>query len=228
MHTGHLVASQEDFKMQTFSMLEKHKAKPPFNSALLQNTLQQKSMSPTYVLSPDTLVEPLHKRKTQLNAYPTTQLHLRGQRAAIGMGAGIVASASFGWAGWLGWLSGSGFSASTEGTLLHVLSSIFNIGIEPSTAIGLSVLGTLASIRWTVGKWERAKKLWWEDWIRVCQGLERDLKVNPRITCESTCLTRPLGDARKSYERESYHYYRKRMRGTPTTSQAATGRDRKT
>jgi hypothetical protein len=32
-------------------------------------------------------------------------------------------------------------------------------------------------MRWAVGKWERTKKRWWEDWERLSQGLERDLKV---------------------------------------------------
>ncbi|KAF8623093.1 hypothetical protein AX15_006504 [Amanita polypyramis BW_CC] len=177
MQTGRLVASQKDFTIQTFTMLEMYKGKPPFNSALLQNTLQQKCTSPVYTLSPSTLTEPLHRRKIQLNDYPTTYLHLRGQRAAIGMGAGIVTSTSFGWAGWLGWLSGSGLSTGTENTVLNALSSTLNIGIEPGMAVGISVLGVLASVRWAVGRWERAKKEWWGDWVRVCQGLERDLKA---------------------------------------------------
>ena len=35
----------------------------------------------------------------------------------------------------------------------------------------------VAVIRWAVGKWERSKKRWWQDWSRVNKGLDRDLKV---------------------------------------------------
>ncbi len=150
MHAGRLASAQDDLEAQTFAMLAKYEAKPWFNSAVLYNSLQQKSTSQSHMLSPSTLVEPLDKRKAQLDAFPTTQLHIRGQRAAVGMGTGIVASTSFGWLGWFGWLSGAGLSASTDNALLHALSSVMNIGIEPSTAIGLGIFGALASVRWSI------------------------------------------------------------------------------
>jgi hypothetical protein len=46
------------------------------------------------------------------------------------------------------------------------------------TAVGISTLCMLLGIRWAVGKWERAKKRWWEDWSRVGEGLGRDLEVS--------------------------------------------------
>ncbi|KAK2464209.1 hypothetical protein APHAL10511_003666 [Amanita phalloides] len=177
LYTGRLASSQEDFAMRTFAMLAKYKIKPLFNLAVLHNSLQQKMESQSYILSTSTLVEPLYKRKAQINAFPTTQLHIAGQRAGVGMGAGIIVSSSFSWIGWLGWLSGTSLTAGTESALLLSLSSVMNIGIEPSTAVGLGVFGALASIRWAVEKWERAKRRWWEDWRRVCHGLERDLKA---------------------------------------------------
>lgn len=188
MHAGCLASFQNDLAAQIFAMLAKYEAKPWFNSAVLYNSLQQKSMSQSYMLSPSTLVEPLDKRKAQLDAFPTTQLHTRGQRAAVGMGAGIAASTSFGWLGWFGWLSGAGLSAGTDNALLHALSSVMNIGIEPSTAIGLGIFGALVSVRWSIGVWEKAKRRWWEDWVRICDGLERDLKVTATVVYRSAYL----------------------------------------
>jgi hypothetical protein len=161
-------------------------------------------VSHSYILSPGTLVEPLHKRKAQLDAFPTTQLHSRGQSAALGLGTGVVASTSFGWLGWLGWLSGAGLSTGTENALFHALSSVTNIGIEPGTAIGLGVFGALASVRWSIGKWEKAKRHWWEDWARICDGLERDLKVTLTITFRSGSSPESSGYAGKGSKREDY------------------------
>ena len=45
------------------------------------------------------------------------------------------------------------------------------------TAVGVFMLCTVLGVRWAVGKWERAKRRWWEDWSRVVEGLERDLEV---------------------------------------------------
>ncbi|KIL65908.1 hypothetical protein M378DRAFT_10491 [Amanita muscaria Koide BX008] len=177
MHAGSLTSLQQDFNVQTFSMLDKTKAKLPYDYALLRNSMQQMSTSPSFALTPSTLVEPLHKRKSQLYKYPTTHLHLGAQRTFVGMSAGITSSAAFSWVGWAGWLSGAGLNVGTDNALLQALSSTMNFGIEPTTAVGLGAFGALASLRWAIGKWERAKKRWWEDWIRIGHGLERDLKA---------------------------------------------------
>lgn len=83
----------------------------------------------------------------------------------LSMGGGIAAGAGIGWAGWMGWIAASG-----EGVLGFV-------GMEAGTAVGAGVLGALLGVRWAVGRWERAKRLWWQDWARVGEGLGRDLKV---------------------------------------------------
>lgn len=81
------------------------------------------------------------------------------------MTGGIATGVGISWAGWLGWLLGSG-----EGLLGFV-------GMEAGTAVGVGILSAVASIRWTVGKWEKSKKRWWQDWKRVAEGMDRDLKV---------------------------------------------------
>lgn len=93
------------------------------------------------------------------------RLHVTGQRAVLGMTGGMVGGAGIGWAGWLGWLLGSG-----EGLLGF-------IGMDAGTAMGVGMLSVVASIRWAVGRWEKSKLRWWQDWARVGEGLERDLKV---------------------------------------------------
>jgi len=143
-------------------LLSKH---PIIPSAVLQNSLLQLKASPSYKLTPESLTKPIYSRRDQIIQYPTTQLHVAGQRAVIGMTGGVVTGLGIGWAGWLGWLLGSG-----EGLLGFV-------GMDANTAMGVGMLSAVAGIRWGVGKWEKAKKRWWQDWARVGQGLDRDLKV---------------------------------------------------
>ncbi len=123
--------------------------------------------SPSYPLTPDILVRPLAIRRAQIVQYPTARLHLAGQRVVLGMGGSIVAGVGIGWAGWLKWLVGG--SESVIGFL----------GVDVGTAMGAGVLVALLGLRWGVGHWEKAKQRWWEDWHRVVNGLERDLKVRP-------------------------------------------------
>ncbi|TFK44342.1 hypothetical protein BDQ12DRAFT_672816 [Crucibulum laeve] len=163
LHTGRLSALQREFTKSAFSVLSSHD-KPPFNSALLRNTLLQLKSSQPYQLSSQALTHPLYTRQNQL-IYPTTRLHVAGQRTVLGMSGGVAAGAGVSWAGWLGWLVGSG-----EGLLGFV-------GLEPGTAIGVGLLSAVASVRWAVGKWEKSKKKWWKDWHRVGEGLDRDLRT---------------------------------------------------
>ena len=51
------------------------------------------------------------------------------------------------------------------------------VGIDAGTAVGIGILSAVASIRWAGGKWEKSKKRWWQNWSRVSEGLDRDLKV---------------------------------------------------
>jgi hypothetical protein len=63
--------------------------------------------------------------------------------------------------------------------LLGSESGVAMVGAsEAGTAVGVLMLCTLLGVRWAVGKWERAKKRWWEDWSRVGEGLRRDIEVS--------------------------------------------------
>ncbi|KIK67142.1 hypothetical protein GYMLUDRAFT_69329 [Collybiopsis luxurians FD-317 M1] len=160
--TGRLTSLQSHFTASTFRALAHSDV---IHSPVLQNTLHQLVASPSYTLTPSSLIHPLHNRKYQISQYPTTQLHVVAQRATIGMGASVATGVGIGWAGWLGWLTGP-----TEGLLGLVAA-------DATTYLGVGILTAVAGIRWGVGKWERAKKNWWADWKRIGDGLERDLST---------------------------------------------------
>lgn len=164
-HTGRLSALQSTLTASTSALLATTDA-PSLKSPVLSNSLRQLQSSPSFHLTPSQLTPPIHIRKAQIIQYPTTRLHLAGQKAVVGMSGGIATGVGLSWAGWVGWLPGSG-----EG-LLGILS------MDAGTALGVGGLGALVGVRWAVGRWEKAKKLWWEDWARVGDGLQRDLNVS--------------------------------------------------
>ncbi|KAF5380459.1 hypothetical protein D9615_004628 [Tricholomella constricta] len=165
LQTGRLSALQQDMTKSIFTLLAAH-PNPPFNSVVLHNSLRQLAASPSFPVTPQTLMYPIITRRAQIIEHPTTRLHVAGQRAVLGMGGGIAAGAGVSWAGWYGWLTGSG-----EGLLGAV-------GLDAGTAMGVGLLGAVMGVRWAVGKWERSKRRWWEDWNRVGEGLGRDLRVS--------------------------------------------------
>ncbi|KAF8070676.1 hypothetical protein FPV67DRAFT_1413890 [Lyophyllum atratum] len=164
LQTGRLSVLQDVITKSIFALQEAHPT-PPYNSAVLRNSLRQLAASRSFHVAPDTLTHPIKTRRTQIIEYPTTRLHVAGQRAVLGMSGGVAAGAGISWAGWYGWLTGSG-----EG-LLGAL------GLDAGTAMGVGLLGAVICVRWGVGKWERSKRRWWEDWNRVGEGLGRDLRV---------------------------------------------------
>lgn len=87
------------------------------------------------------------------------------------LGGGALAGGALSGAGWAGLL--------TSGPLAGIVGSG---DMGTGTIIGLGLFGTLTGARWAVGRWERAKKRWWEDWTRVGEGLRRDLAVR-YLTC---------------------------------------------
>ncbi|KAG5638455.1 hypothetical protein H0H81_012520 [Sphagnurus paluster] len=165
LQSGRLAALQAEMTKALFALLAAHPS-PPFKSAVLQNSLHQIANSPTFPLTPQTLTHPINTRRAQIIEYPTTRLHVAGQRAVLGMSGGVAAGAGIGWAGWYGWLMGSG-----EGLFGAV-------GLDAGTAIGVGLLGSVMGVRWAVGMWERSKRRWWEDWNRVGEGLGRDLRAS--------------------------------------------------
>ncbi|KAG7446332.1 uncharacterized protein BT62DRAFT_1075912 [Guyanagaster necrorhizus] len=161
-HAGRLSHTQQTFSDAIFALFPRSTSS--LHSSVLHNTLLQMRSTSYYPLTPDSLVGPLAIRHAQIIQYPTARLHLAGQRVVLGMGSSIVAGVSMGWAGWLKWLIGGSESV------------IEFLGVDVGTAMGAGALITLLGVRWGVGHWEKAKQRWWEDWHRVVDGLERDLK----------------------------------------------------
>jgi hypothetical protein len=158
---------------------------PPFStfhSSLLQNSTDQHSSSPLYPLTSPSLTTPIHKRRSQLQNFAATQLHLAAQQTVLAAFSSLAVGTGIGWSGWYGLL---GYSVNT------------------STAIGLGALCGLLGVRWAVGRWERAKRKWWLNWTRVGDGLGRDLEAShseggPACSAIETIL---LGYLRSDYSR---------------------------
>lgn len=90
---------------------------------------------------------------TRRSGSPLAHLHLRAQILLLQTYGLSIGGPSLAWGGWAAGVAGEGIAISA-GTLCFVLG-----------------------IRWAVGRWEKAKRRWWESWDRVDEGLERDIKV---------------------------------------------------
>lgn len=61
--------------------------------------------------------------------------------------------------------------------------------VDGPTVLGAGLLAFAVGLRFAVGQWERAKKDWWDDWRRVGEGLERDVKkVAAEVLDRQVCI----------------------------------------
>ena len=126
------------------------------HSPLLLNSLEQLDVQESRRLSPSSLLNPIERRLAQMtktSGSPLAHLHLRAQillLQAYGLSIGGPAVA---WGGWAVGFAGE------------------------ELAVGAGTLSFALGLRWAVGRWEKAKRRWWESWDRVDDGLERDIKV---------------------------------------------------
>ncbi|KAK0504822.1 hypothetical protein EDD18DRAFT_1326109 [Armillaria luteobubalina] len=150
-HAGRLSHTQQMFSDAIFALFPKSTSS--LHSSVLHNTLLQMRSSSSYPLTSDALCSIPQLDYTSLDSV----LYLVWVVL-------VVSGVGIGWAGWLKWLVGS--SESVIGFL----------GLDGGTAMGAGALIALLGVRWGVGYWEKAKQRWWEDWHRVVDGLERDLK----------------------------------------------------
>ena len=88
--------------------------------------------------------------------------HCPDVRVVVVSGSAVTGLA-LSWAGWVEWLMPS------------------FVSMDASTLMGAGGLISVLGLRWAVGHWEKAKKRWWDDWKRIYDGLERDLKVSFRF-----------------------------------------------
>lgn len=181
LQTGRLEFTQRELSISALSLLSAASLRSP----VLENQLEQLKRSPTRVLTPNSLTQPIHDRRGQLIQHTTTKLHREAQSAVVGAFGGVLSGAGLGW--WL--VFGE-----------HILS--LGAGTEMGTAIGSGALLAVGSIRWAVGKWERAKRRWSQDSARIGEGLTRDLQVcvycsSPPIAntaCPQSTVQRTLDD----------------------------------
>ncbi|KAL5506985.1 hypothetical protein ACEPAH_6441 [Sanghuangporus vaninii] len=180
-HTGRLASLQAYFVSRTTSLF----ASLPrvFHSSILQNTLAQITSSPSFPItpsspspdssstftnnstpSPPALLTPLRTRTAQL-AYATRSLHLSAQRLLLFTFANTSLS-------------------SLSSALLYV-----HFSVDASTSIAFGTLGTLAGLRWAVGRWTKARERWFVAFGRVGEGLERDMsKVLRGVLDRQVCV----------------------------------------
>ncbi|KAH7925514.1 hypothetical protein BV22DRAFT_1064712 [Leucogyrophana mollusca] len=156
MQTGRLSSEQQVLASSTFAFLSTLVPPSPssaFHSPLLVNQLQQLTSSPTYALTPTSLIKPIHSRRAQLIEHTTTRLHRNAQSAVLGTFGGVFGGAGVGW-----WLTfGEGFVA-------------LGTGAGAESAVGVGMLVAVGGMRWAVGKWEKAKRRWMQDLERVGDG----------------------------------------------------------
>ncbi|KAL5484902.1 hypothetical protein ACEPAI_7544 [Sanghuangporus weigelae] len=181
-HTGRLASLQGYFVSRTTSLLTS--LPQVFHSSILQNTLAQITSYPSFQITPSSpsldsshafttnnstpapaaLLTPIRTRTAQL-AYATRSLHLSAQRLLLFTFANTSLS-------------------SLSSALLYV-----HFSIDASTSIALGMLGTLAGLRWAVGRWTKARERWFGAFRRVGEGLERDMsKVLGGVLDRQVCV----------------------------------------
>jgi hypothetical protein len=133
-----------------------------FYSPLLENSVAQTIRSPLHPVSSNALMDIWNSTQAK-TIMRNGRLQLESQKVVVGGGLGLSTGASMGYAGWSGWLSSG------------LLGSFSGLEAESATLVGAVV--ALSSLRWAVGKWEREKVRWLEDWERITAGSIRDLHV---------------------------------------------------
>ncbi|KAH8108002.1 hypothetical protein BXZ70DRAFT_1003420 [Cristinia sonorae] len=158
---GRLSVTQNFLTGAANALLSSFPKPSTFHSLILQNTLAQLRVQPSFAVHPSSLTLPIYTRRTQLT-YPTNALHQSAQRAVVGMGGSVLSGMGVAWAGWADQLE---------------LLGHFSLGVGAETAAGLGMFTAVAGIWYSIGRWEKAKRRWWRDWDRVGEGLERDLRA---------------------------------------------------
>jgi len=59
-------------------------------------------------------------------------------------------------------------------------------------AAGAGLLASAAGVRWAIGRWDKARKMWRGDWIRVKEAAERDVEAALDQALEKQVLIVPV------------------------------------
>lgn len=119
-------------------------------SRVLLNALEQRVHAPSFVIEPRAVLVPLERRIGRLSDGTTAALARAAQVLLLRVGGSV----------------GAGVGAGVM-LLAHGLGE----------AVGAGMLVGVVGVRWAIGKWERARRAWREDWVRVKEAAERDVQV---------------------------------------------------
>jgi hypothetical protein len=123
---------------------------PALRSRVLLNALEQRAHAPSFVVEPRALLAPLERRFVRLDTGTTAGL-ARAAQVLLLRAAGSI---------------GAGVGA---GAL------VFTHGLGEAAGAGLLVAA--AGVRWAIGRWDKARRTWRADWVRVKELAERDVQV---------------------------------------------------
>jgi hypothetical protein len=121
-------------------------------SPVLINSLNQLTHAPAFILEPRVLLRPLeHRLLERLDTGPTTALALAAQVLILRIGGSVGVGA-------------------VSGVLMFMqqVGEVIGAGM---------LLGAAAGFRWAIGRWDKTRKMWRADWIRVKEAAERDVEV---------------------------------------------------
>lgn len=139
------------------------------DAALVTNEAEAYRSSQLRTIEPSSLMEPIHRRRTQLleSRGPIDMLASKSRNLAVTSSAAVAVTAA-----------GVG-SASVLGSSLGLVdASSAALALDPSTGLGLGLL-TLTLVGWRMqGQYNKFRRRFREDWQRFSEGLDQDLKGN--------------------------------------------------
>lgn len=97
-----------------------------------------------------------------LAKFPVTRLHLAAQQVVFSTLGSAATGLGVLWANWVGMIGDV---------------SLLGLNLGGETITGAGVLVGVVGLRWSVSRWDKARKKFWADWERVGKGLGRDLTV---------------------------------------------------
>ena len=121
-------------------------------SPVLLNALSQLGHAPSFAVTPRALLRPLEHRIARLDAGTTSALARAAQVLLLRVAGSVGGGAVMG-------------------------AAVLAQGVGEAAGAGLLVAAV--GVRWAIGRWDKARKMWRADWVRVKKAAERDVEVFP-------------------------------------------------
>ncbi|KAF8499617.1 hypothetical protein F5888DRAFT_1802113 [Russula emetica] len=135
-------------------------------SPVLLNALNQLTHAPSFTLEPRALLRPLeHRLLERLDMGTTTALARAAQVLILRIGGSVGVGA-------------------VSGVLMFMqqVGEVLGAGM---------LLGAAVGFRWAIGRWDKMRKMWRADWIRVKEAAERDVEATLDQALEKQVLIVP-------------------------------------